>query len=385
MAALWRGRYWYVKALLVIATSALLFWLGQGWIRPQRALAKRVAAQLETASPAQRAQHMRHLAAFGEAGLPYLAAALKHERIEIATEARLVLSEELDRWQLLKPHDASRRLAKLANELAQGIEGCSPPTRRMASDLATRILLWPVDAAVVDQQRLIADCERVLVAVRGREEPTLAATEVATASFTPRAAARLSPLDDELTLPGGGLPTEMTRVPALPPEAAGQPRALPHADEPELAPAIPAGEEPRRFFPETTSTTPSHAPQAKPGDTTVSQIYRLVSADSDEREAAETALRAIGFGEVHLAVARKFADPQPEVRRQLVDQLARQSVVDARPWLLRLLGDEDARVRLAVAHVLATSGDPQILYALRQQAIDESDPAVRQVLDRATQ
>jgi hypothetical protein len=368
----WRFYVW----IMVAAVGLCAIFVGQRWIRPQRILAAKIASQLDVATSDALPDLMRQLAAFDNEGLPHLVSALKHARPEVASEARLALSEELDRWQLLKPPDASRRIEILARELARGIEACSPTTRRMASDLATRILLWPVDVAVVDQQQLIADCQRVLISVRGSETPTLVSMNVA--SVSPRSAGEdVSPLDEQMWLPGGGLPVEMTRAPTLPAEEQNQPHALPPNDNQELRPILGPIEEPRRFLPDAAPSDPRRT-----GDHALEQVYRLVSADSSERDAAEATLRKSGFSDAHLAVARLFADSRAEVRRDLVGQLARQAAVDARPWLLRLLVDDDTRVRMAAAKVLSTSGDPQIQRQLRQRAIEESDPDVRQALEQ---
>src|SRR5690606_1705238 len=152
---------WFSLAL----AGGLAAWIGTSWLRPQRLLAQRIAVQLDAAPAEALPPLMQQLAAFGEDGLPHLAQAMRHARPEVAAEARAVLSEELDRWRLLKPREAARRLARLARELATGIDAAPPEARRMASDLATRILLWPVDPAHVDQQQLIADCEAVLVSI----------------------------------------------------------------------------------------------------------------------------------------------------------------------------------------------------------------------------
>lgn len=357
----------------------LLLWLAYANFQPTKLLAARIAAQLESTSESDVATPLRQLAEFGRDGLPHLVEALKDERPALAREARSVLSEELDRWQLLPQRESSQRLALLASELARGIESCSPTTRRLASDLATRILLWPVDATVVDQQQLIGDCERVLLAVRGSESPTVVPLQVATNSVSPRNPSDLSPLDEGLSLPGGGLPVEMQRAPPLPIEERAQPRVLP-IEEPNLSPVIPPGEEPRPFVP---LVTP-RAERDRQASTTLDRIYQLVSHDADVRDDAEGALRQQGFGEAHLAVARRFADPRPEVRRELVAQLSRQTVVDARPWLLRLVVDEDRTVRLAAARVLITSSDPQTLRQLREREASEPDPDVRAVLASAS-
>jgi hypothetical protein len=374
-----QGRRRYVVWLLAFVMATGTLWLAAQWIRPQRALAARIAAGLDTAPPDALREQLQHLAAFGEEGIPHLVRALKHDRPQIASEARSVLSEELDRWQLLDQKAASRRLALLSEHLAIGIEACSPPTRGLASDLATRILLWPVDAASIDQQQLIAHCERVLVSVRQGEQPTLVPTHIASAISPRNFGQDVSPLDEDLSLPGGGLPVEMTRAPSLPPEERSQPRTLPVEAEVDLQPVTPVLEQPRRFAPDTRQSAGQ-----PPRSETLERIYQLVSSDEDIRNDAEDGLRQAGFDEAQLAVARRFADPSADVRQKLVEQLAGQTVIDARPWLLRLLVDNDARVRLAAARVLATTGDPQLLHQLRQRALEESDAAVRDVLERAT-
>lgn len=376
-----QGRRWFVAWFVILGAAGAIYFGSSTFLRPQRWLAARVAAQLDSVPTTELAQHMRQLAAFGEEGMPHLVSALKDERPQVAAEARLVLSEELDQWQVLPARDASRRLALLASELARGIEGCSPTTRRLASDLATRVLLWPVDASAIDQQQLIGDCERVLVAVRGGEAPTVLPAQLAMSGTSPRnPSGELSPLDDHLMIPGGGLPIEMERAPSLPPEERSQPRAFPQ-DDPKLVPVLPRGEEPRTFIPEVQPLRPGTVDRG--ASTTLTSIYKLVSNDADERDQAEASLRESGFGEVHLAVARRFADSRPHVRRELVAQLTRQTVVEARPWLLRLLEDEDASVRSAAANILVTSSDPQTLRYLRDREVLEADPNVRAILAKA--
>jgi hypothetical protein len=377
---------WWLFWLVVAAIGGGGIVAAQYWLRPLRILAERIERELDELPPADVNTRLRQLAAFGEDGIPSLARAMRHPRREVAEGARGVLSEELDRWQLIAPAEASRRLATLARELARDIEQAPPEFRAGASDLATRILLWPVDARAVDQAQLVADCEQVLLAAelpRERESPRM--VQQAGAAFVPRWPSAenndppLSPLDQALAIPGGDLPVEMTSVPTLPPAERAQPQVLPPGEDPQLAPIVEHGEEPRRFFPDASAPRASNdAPSP-----TLTSIYQLVSSVAEERDAAEAALRSQGFGEAHLAVARRFADPRPAVRRQLAEHLAHQTVVDARPWLLRLLGDEDRDVRLTTAKILSTSSDPQMLHKLREQLLGESDPDVRAALSKA--
>lgn len=376
---------WLVWMLIAVLGGGAVV-AAQFWLRPLRHLAERLERELDELPPAEVTGHLRQLAALGEHGLPSLVRAMQHPRREVSAGARAVLSEELDRWQLLPPRDAARRLARLARELASAPQPTTPEFHAYASDLATRILLWPVDARTIDQGELIANCERVLLAAApARQREPLSSAQAASATFVPRWPSAdntdppLSPLDQALALPGGDLPLELTGVPSLPPQQRSQPEVLPPGEDPQLTPIVPPSEEPRRFFPAARQSAPGVGLRPSP---TLTSIYQLVSSVEEERDAAEAALRAQGFGEAHLAVARRFADSRPAIRRQLVTHLAEQNVIDARPWLWRLLADDDPEVRLATAKVLSTTSDPQAVYKLREHLLTETDPAVRTVLDK---
>jgi HEAT repeat protein len=144
-----------------------------------------------------------------------------------------------------------------------------------------------------------------------------------------------------------------------------------------------ASEEPRRFAPEIAPTSASDASSASAnGLDTITLVQQLGAPSIAQREAAELALRQRGFGEAHLAVARQFIDSRADVRLRLVERLAQQSIVPPLPWLLQLLDDRDARVRLATANVLATSSDPSVIRRLRERALSENDLEVRAALQR---
>ncbi|HTN76065.1 MAG TPA: hypothetical protein VL096_12490, partial [Pirellulaceae bacterium] len=237
MPRLNRQRWWMVSLLLCVIAGGLAIWLGQRVLRPQQYLIARLEAELPTTPTEELGIKLRQLAAFGEDGVPSLVRALKQPQREIADEARGVISEELDQWQILSHREASRRLAKLAQALATDIETSDDNTRRICGDFATRLLLWPVDTRAVDQQQLITDCERVLVSVRGGRYGEAGQVRLAGAAFVPRAidsqtTGGLSPLDDSLVIPGGDLPHDAVGVPRLPPTERGQPRMLPAGNEP---------------------------------------------------------------------------------------------------------------------------------------------------------
>ncbi len=58
------------------------------------------------------------------------------------------------------------------------------------------------------------------------------------------------------------------------------------------------------------------------------------------------------------------------------------SGIDAAPWLLRLARDRDAEVRLTAITLLATTGDRALLEEVRRIAQADSDPRIRDQLER---
>lgn len=373
--------------LLGLAAGALALWIAGEVVQPQRWIVARLAAELPDTPPAELSTKLEQIAAFGEAGVPHLARAMKHASPAIAGAARGVLASELDRWQMLSQAEASRRLAILAHTLAEDIEQSEAATRRVCGDFATRLLLWPVDASAVNPAQIIADCEHVLLSVR--EEPTATdrnAAKLAGAAFVPTPgnmkSGPLTPLDETLAIPGGALPFEAITVPALPPGERVQPQTLPIDHSPHLSPVVNPADEPRHL-PDLSQQENYHEVLASAREEeTIKLVQQLVARVSFVRDAAEEVLRERGFGEAHLAVARKFADPRSEVRLRLVEQLAQQQVVDGKPWLLRLLEDREPQVRLAAAKVLVTTGDAYVAKRLRERSLQESHPEVKAILER---
>ena len=85
---------------------------------------------------------------------------------------------------------------------------------------------------------------------------------------------------------------------------------------------------------------------------------------------------------VEMELARRLADPDPQVRKQLVRVLPQLQAVDPTAWLLRLCEDVDAEVRLEAMTLLATSGNPALLAQVRKLARQDSNPRIRQLAEQ---
>ncbi|MGW8258135.1 MAG: HEAT repeat domain-containing protein [Thermoguttaceae bacterium] len=99
-------------------------------------------------------------------------------------------------------------------------------------------------------------------------------------------------------------------------------------------------------------------------------------------KAAEAELIRHGFTEAQIALCCHMLDPDPQVRKRLVQVLPGLPNVDATAWLLRLCHDSDAEVRLAAMQFLATSSNPLVLNELEQIARRDPDAAIQRLADR---
>ncbi len=100
---------------------------------------------------------------------------------------------------------------------------------------------------------------------------------------------------------------------------------------------------------------------------------------------AEAELARRGFTGMHLELAKRLTDPDPEVRRRWVQSLPGMQDLDARPWLLWLARDEDTEVRRTALSLLATGSDPETLATVERLARDDADPRIQVIATKITE
>ncbi len=419
------------KALLVtLAMAAGLLALVVG-LRGQyaRLAAEHWRRQLNTVPDDRAGILLRQVAELGEPGIPVLVEALGSERESVARAGKQALSEQLDRWQVLRAGASSPKLAVLADALAERVERFGPTARDDAAHLATRILLWPLDSRAVDRRRVIASCEEVFRATRVRGGVLLeGGPGVRVPLPVERAEAvqhRPRPADDPMELdrwlvdlsrfPGGGLPIKSfpQAATALVGDArAERPRRLvfPPVAQPlntwGQRGRAPAAAQQRGRMPdsEAASDQPPQAAEANRGRAlslteredaragnpsgkfwemeTVELMQWLDSEQEGRSSGARAELRRRGFTEVHLELARRLFDPDTEVRKRLARLLPGMQSVDAVPWLLWLSRDPDPEVRLVAIGLIATTGDAALLEQIEHAAREDPDSRIQQQAER---
>jgi hypothetical protein len=118
---------------------------------------------------------------------------------------------------------------------------------------------------------------------------------------------------------------------------------------------------------------------------TIDVMRQLHGPVAEAVAAAEAELGQRGLTAAQIDLARQLTDPDPAIRRGLVDALPAMPGMDARPWLLWLTADAHADVRLAALTVLATSRDPELLRRVEQLASRDRDPRIAALGDRIRQ
>lgn len=420
------------KPLLVILAMtagllALTFRLQQPYAR---FAAEHLREQLDTVADEKVPILLRQAAELGEPGIPVLAEGLGSRRESVARASKQILQEQIEIWSRLPGDEASRRLAILAEALAQRIDHFGPTAKADASELAVRIVTWPIDSAAVDRVRVIDCCETVFRTAaqprvaRARSRVIPGPADGSGGRFglgeKTREAERLVTDTNGLAggglpidmLPGGETPVEETETPIVASVAPPSPGILPRLprvqplNPQQLPERLPAISEEIRSMPgrsnalgrrplsgawpiERQSQTESADPGlGEPVDAetasaeTIVLMKQLRAGDAQAAAAAQTELIRRGFTSVHIELARRLFDPDPRLRRDLVRMLPSLQEIDAVPWLLQLCRDADSDVRLLAITLLATSGAPGLVEQVERLARADPDPRIRRQAER---
>ena len=98
----------------------------------------------------------------GQPGIAATVGLLRNERPEVRDAAKQSLRQELSRWRMIDPYEATNRVRKLADLIKSEMDQFAPPERDFAAELATEILLWPLQGETQDRLDIVRDCEDIL-------------------------------------------------------------------------------------------------------------------------------------------------------------------------------------------------------------------------------
>lgn len=411
-------------AVLLVLLPVVVVTTVPGW-RPSDMMARHLGKDLEFAGPELLAMRLEQLAELDQAGLPVLTAALVSRRPALVESVASTLHTLLDRWARLPASESSPRVTYLAKLLAQDVEQYPPATRYLAADLAARLLRWPTPANGPRDPALLAHCEELLRAgmaeLARNESSATDASLAASAPQTQDAARVLSAADHPAGVVALAFASGLGEE--LPVEEVDSASRLPISEEDQVVPGdperaiawpdlqhAPAASSTLRESkdatgplasppaePATPMLEPVRQPAATQQDNAVSgespasvdldqvpdlELIRLWNGAGDERaRAIEDQLRRRGLSELEVNLARRLADPDPRVRRELVHSLP-QLPTSPGKWLFWLSYDPAPEIRRLVVSLMATSHDPRLERRLRTMLVEEADPAVRYQVER---
>ena len=377
------------------------------------------ASELSTVRDEDVELRLEQIAALGEQSFPTLVSALHSERQIVAQTAASVLRQELAEWERRSSAETSRIVAELAHELAGHSVRPGPYSGSASIQLATRLLLWPIDRELIDGQRLVADCELIIQSAIRSQHGAAAERSAEHVNLRDHSISQMDALGPaELLTPvaGGGLPFQLLDAPPLPPRIASAVAESPPAVPTEPPPFVPV-RSPRILDARSSVAADGVATQQSPTPPVVDsrqsldlrqdivsaprptpsrqdlrtmsdlEVMRKLVGDNESlvREAVDELYRR-GFQPKHFRLAELLVDPNTQVRLQFVRNVPQMPGVDSRPWLLWLSHDQDPTVRKAAVIVLATSTDPALQQRVRELERDETDDevleVVRQILNR---
>jgi hypothetical protein len=409
-----------IRALLVtlLLAAGLVAVMAGLWSQSEWLLTVYWRAQLARATDDQAGAQLGQIGDLDGPGIAILVESLNSPRQRVAAESREVLWEMLARWDRLPRREASERLRRLAEALDQCVGQFGVSAQADASQLASQLLLRPLDETVFPQWQMTAIGERVLAATEqarvergkplagiqsgppsGVEAASSPARDEGAKVVRPNrpSSVEAAPEGKATTPPSVETAAVLNQPSHLDPSKAAKPLSEPGllppqtltAKEKPEATSRPAEEAPApRDYVREMPKPAENAAAVEPGRLelqepvgidvdTVDLMRRLQSRDPTVAASARAELMRRGFSEVQLELALRLFDPNPEVRRQLVRVLPDMRSLDATPWLLQLCRDENTEVRRTAFTLIATTPDPLLIERLIQIARQDPDPDIQ--------
>ncbi len=389
--AVTRFRWLWIPLVLASLGAPVVVW----YARSPELTVEYWRRQLESVSESELPGVLEEVAELGDPGIAVLADALDSSREGVAHHAGEALQKLVDEWQSLAPTTAAPKLTLLVDALASRASNYEPESRKLAADLALRVLRWPIEGVSTgDRDHLLSASVKVLQADAPEEDT--ARTKVAE---KPRQASASATLQQPRF--AKNLPMSMKDLPFAPSPNESAPSSQPSkpADAPRKL-ELSTNVEPTPITPPAEPNTPASvsagidkglslqdsAVVTAGGRITAEELhqvpaielFRLLWSGSTHGAATiEAEMSRRGYTPRQIEVGKGLTDPDPSQRQRWTELLPGLSGIDAKPWLLWLSRDPHPDVRLSAITLMATSNDPEMLRRVAEVGRSDTDARVR--------
>jgi hypothetical protein len=337
------------------------------------------------------------LLGLGRPGLAAVVRALGHPSDDVSWAAWAALARLLDGCENGSPRETAGLLEDVALALADNIDLLPAGVRSRAAKLAMRIVARLRGSSTFEEGRTTAACDRVLRACDGSTDGLLPAAREDLIQ-TARLEAPTRNQADQVVHARTVLPPDHSMYLELaelaPPDLpradgtdATQPRLLLSTEARPLATSGAAG---TSHAAAASDDRAAHEEKSGHETSVASRLRELDSLDlfarlnePDDTRAAAAELAERGFSSRQIDVGRHLVSHDAAERLRWVEVLPGIRGIDARFWLLRLSHDTNVHVRRSAVGLLATDRDPEVIRRLRQVAVEETDPDLRDQAGRA--
>ena len=356
---------------------------------------RQLVRQLDSADDQEIDEAVGTLSLLGTAGVAGLVDGLAHPRQEVRRASQEKITDLVDSWHARALPTSSERVLHLSRCLATKVDAIPIEDRKYAANLATELLLWPINVNTAKTTQFIMNCELILRSGLRSPEPT---ADPQDSAFEERLdLARSKSVDRILQsgngrppaqfgwadpfVAGGGLPIQPLDVPPKEPELSKHDlevpqRFTPHQD----MTALPMVSKPRdiRANP---SKSPVQDPAVMPPELVRSSpielswvrlshievLHHLHFSERGVREEALAELQRRGFSNELIKVGRQATSTTASERLELVAALRTRKDIDPLPWLRYLVKDQQAEISDQALLALTELADPVEAGLAREQ------------------
>lgn len=371
-----------VAAGFVMVVAGLGYWGTDGWAYVQ---SRRLSAELQLQTGDELNRVVGRLSLLDRYGVAVLVEGMQSRQVEVRKACQHKLADLVDSWRMQTSSESSANIGHLAQCLARQVDSLPPGERRFAANLATELLLWPLDQRQVDTTQVVMHCELILRSgrrVEGLGSEWLAQEEASSAADASDSEETTSDLRDreladirwaDPVIAGGGIPVQPLQIPATPPDTQEFDLDAPNRFIPNRGgKGLPARAEDANARIGVTPARPVQDPSVLPPELTepkqpailwgrlshIEVLKRLHLSEFETRNQAYAELQRRGFTPELVNIGRQATSPRDVDRLDLAISLRKRKDVDPLPWLRYLSEDVHLEVSQQALLALSEMADP---------------------------